>query len=66
MLAVGLFADVDRVENLTTGLAGLFHGGGPYLLGVQLLACVCIIVWSGLITFILLFVRTITRLYWPV
>lgn len=56
MLAAGLFADKDPVENLTEGRAGLFHGGGPYLLGVQLLACVCIIAWSGVITFILLYV----------
>ncbi len=56
MLAVGLFVGEDPVENANRGNLGLFKGGGCYLLGVQILACTCIIVWSGLITFIMLFV----------
>ena len=56
MIAVGLFAHEDKLENFTKGRAGLFHGGGVYLLGVQLLAVVCIIVWASTSTFILLYV----------
>ncbi|CAK8992034.1 unnamed protein product [Durusdinium trenchii] len=46
LLAVGLFADGELpgidVEN------GLFRGGGPHLLGVQLLCALCILAWSAL------------------
>ncbi len=55
MLAVGLFVDIDPLEDMTAGRRGLFHGGGFYLLGVQTLAVVCIIAWSGLVSFILLY-----------
>ena len=34
----------------------LLTGGGVYLLGVQALVAVCVSAWSGLITFILLYV----------
>ena len=64
MIAVGLFVDIDQVENFTRGNRGLFHGGGPYMLGVQVLACVCIIIWSGTITFILLFVSIHVLIIW--
>ena len=57
MIAVGLFVERDPIEDLTSGRAGLFKGGGVYLLGVQLLACVCIIAWSASTTYILLAVR---------
>ena len=53
MLAVGLFAEKDLLEGFSS-YAGLFRGGGFYLLGVQLLACVCCIVWSGSLTFLLI------------
>jgi len=38
----------------------LCPGGGFYLLGVQTLACVCLMAWSGLITFIQLFVSILS------
>ena len=53
MLAVGLFAEKDLLEGFSS-YAGLFHGGGFYLLGVQLLACVCFILWSGTVTFLII------------
>ena len=56
MLAVGLFAANDPIEDTTMGRDGLFHGGGMYLFGVQLLACVVVIAWSGVTTGILLLV----------
>lgn len=54
MLVVGLFADIDPIENVTRGRAGLFHGGGAYLLGVQILAIVCISTWSAVCSLVLL------------
>ena len=56
MLLTGLFVEEDNIEGTNRGQLGLFFGGGFYLLGIQLLACVCIMAWSGAITFILLFV----------
>ena len=56
MLAVGLFVDIDPIEDLTQGRKGLLKGGGPYVLGVQVFACVCITAWSAIISFILLLV----------
>ena len=53
MIAVGLFAQEDLLEGFSS-YAGLFHGGGFYLLGVQLLACVCCIIWSGITTFLII------------
>jgi Amt family ammonium transporter len=53
MLAVGLFAEKDLLEGFSS-YAGLFHGGGFYLLGIQLLACVCFILWSGTVTFLII------------
>ncbi|XP_060074735.1 putative ammonium transporter 3 [Ylistrum balloti] len=54
MLAVGLFAQNDSLENTTQGRSGVFHGGGFYLIGIQLLSVVCLIVWSALTSLILL------------
>ncbi|CAD5111269.1 unnamed protein product [Dimorphilus gyrociliatus] len=61
MIAVGIFGDDDKIERITDGRSGLTHGGGFYLLGVQVLAIVCIVGWSGSISFILLYLinRTI-------
>ena len=53
MIAVGLFAEKDQLEGFSAH-AGLFHGGGFYLLGVQFLACICFIVWSGASTFLII------------
>lgn len=56
MVAVGLFGHDDRIENYTGGRKGVFHGGGFYLLGVQLLSCLCIMAWSMSCTAFLLYV----------
>ena len=53
---VGLFVEVEPLEDLHNGQLGLFKGGGFYLIGVQTLACVCIIAWSATISFLQLFV----------
>ena len=53
MLAVGLFGRKDNLEGFLQ-YDGLFHGGGFYLLGVQFFACVCFIIWSSVVTVILL------------
>ena len=53
MIAVGLFAEKDLLEGFSAH-AGLFHGGGFYLLGVQFLACVCCTLWSGTTTFLII------------
>ncbi len=57
MLIVGLLVEHDPLEEYNRGNAGLFKGGGVYLLGVQALACLCIMVWAGGITLMLLVVR---------
>ena len=59
---VGLFVEVDPVEKLHNGQTGLFKGGGFYSLGVQTLACVCIIAWAGAISFLQLFVSNICKM----
>ena len=53
MLAVGIFARNDSLEGFSE-YSGLVHGGGFYLLGVQLLACVCCMVWSSILTYLLI------------
>ncbi|KAJ8029862.1 Ammonium transporter 2 [Holothuria leucospilota] len=53
MLAVGLFGEVDNLENLLA-FNGLFRGGGFRLLGVQLFVVVLVIVWSATLSFIIL------------
>ena len=59
MLAVGLFAAHEPIENTTMGRSGLFHGGGFYFLGVQTLACVVITAWSAFTSAVLLVVSII-------
>jgi len=58
MLAVGIFGKKDNLENLSR-YSGLLHGGGPYLLGVQALACLALSVWASMLTFLL--IRVLTR-----
>ena len=60
MIAVGLFAEKDQLEGFSAH-AGLLHGGGFYLLGVQFLACVCFILWSGTSTFLIIKVKKLLR-----
>ncbi len=51
LLAVGLFA--EKVPHGDSTISpGLFKGGDASFLGVQALACVCIISWASLTTII--------------
>ena len=54
LIAVGIFASKDELENYCQ-FNGLVHGGGLYLLGVQLLACISFMSWAMISTFILLY-----------
>lgn len=56
MLAVGLFVERDSLLRLSRGGAGVFRGGGFYLLGVQALAVLTISTWSCLSTYLILWV----------
>jgi ammonia channel protein AmtB len=58
MMVVGIFGKKDELEGFLK-YDGLLHGGGFYLLGVQILACVCFMIWAGTITFTLIFVSTL-------
>lgn len=62
MLTIGLFVEQDKVEGLNNQQLGLFKGGGVYSLGVQALACVCLITWSAILTFIILLVSDVSPL----
>lgn len=53
LIAVGLFTRNDTISGFNRDQLGLFHGGGFYLLGVELLLAVTLIVWAGLMTFII-------------
>ena len=57
MIAVGLFVEEDHVMNVHNGQKGLFKGGGIYSLGVQTFACLCVMVWAAIASYILLTVR---------
>ena len=54
MIAVGLFVEEEPLEGFSA-VRGLFKGGSAKLLGVQILTCVVITVWSGFTTWIQLF-----------
>ena len=56
MIATGLFADLDKLENLTGDRRGVLAGGGFELIGPQLLLIVAVIVWTSVMTAILLLV----------
>lgn len=51
MLAVGLFVEQDRLEDFSETY-GVFKGGHIKVLGVQLLACLTIGLWSAVVTFL--------------
>ena len=57
-MVVGIFGKKDELEGFLQ-YDGLIHGGGFYLLGVQIFACVCFMVWAGTITFTLIYVSTL-------
>ena len=50
MIAGGLFIHDDPITNANNGSVGLFRGGGLRLLGLQLLAIVCVMLWVSFIT----------------
>lgn len=54
MIAVGLFVEEEPMEGFSQ-VHGLFKGGSVKLLGVQILACVVIAAWSGVTTWLQLF-----------
>ncbi|XP_078373487.1 putative ammonium transporter 3 isoform X2 [Oculina patagonica] len=54
MIAVGLFVEEEPLEGFSQ-VRGLFKGGSVKLLGVQILACVVIAAWSGVTTWLQLF-----------
>ncbi|GIY88133.1 putative ammonium transporter 3 [Caerostris darwini] len=56
MIAVGLFVEKDSFLEFSKGEAGVFHRGGFYLLGIQILSVIVIGVWSLLMTYILLYI----------
>ena len=62
MMVVGIFGKKDELEGFLQ-YDGLLHGGGFYLLGVQILACVCFMIWAGTITFTLIYVSNALSLY---
>lgn len=51
MIAVGLFCD-DKIEHGLSRYAGIVYGGHVKFIGIQLLACAVIMVWSATTTFI--------------
>ena len=53
LISVGIFAKKDRMENYSN-YNGLVHGGGGYLLSVQLLSVIAIILWAMISTFLIL------------
>jgi ammonium transporter, Amt family len=46
-LAVGLFAGQNLISKYGAQSVGLFHGGGPRLLSIQLTGIVCVIVFTA-------------------
>lgn len=57
LVCVALFAEDDKGAGFSGGNAGVFRGGGWYLMKVQLFASLCITVWAACITLLLLWVR---------
>lgn len=48
MLAVGMFVEPDRLEETFSNTYGAFKGGNVKILGIQVLACVVISIWTVL------------------
>ena len=63
MMVVGIFGKKDELEGFLQ-YDGLLHGGGFYLLGVQIFACVCFMIWAGTITFTLIYVSTLLLFFY--
>ena len=56
LISVGIFAAKDNSE-IYCKHNGLLHGGGGYLLGVQLLSVIAMTIWAMIATFLILGVR---------
>ena len=56
MISVGIFAAKDTSE-IYCKHNGLLHGGGGYLLGVQLFSVIAMAIWAMIATFLILGVR---------
>uniref|UniRef100_A0A914WPD4 Ammonium transporter n=1 Tax=Plectus sambesii TaxID=2011161 RepID=A0A914WPD4_9BILA len=54
MIAVGIFAQEDPVIPITKGQYGLIYSGSFKLLGVQAVATLAVVLWSGLLGLIFL------------
>ncbi|XP_070542958.1 putative ammonium transporter 3 [Ptychodera flava] len=59
LLSVGLFVQKDTIDNVTSH-AGLFYGGGWYVLGVQSLAAISITAWTLVTSYSLLKILDLT------
>ena len=57
-LAVGLFAGATLVTDFGGETAGLFHGGGPRLLAVQFTGLFCVILFTIIVVFAVLWTLT--------
>ncbi|EDV26927.1 uncharacterized protein TRIADDRAFT_1344, partial [Trichoplax adhaerens] len=53
MLAAGLFAQKELTDQFSI-YDGLFYGGGMHLFGIQMLAVVCVTIWTLVTSFIVL------------
>ena len=56
LISVGIFAAKDTSE-IYCKHNGLLHGGGGYLLGVQLFSVIAMAIWAMIATFLILGVR---------
>lgn len=53
MIATGLFTQKEVTGNFSSR-DGLFYGGGMYLVGIQLLAVLCVSIWTFITSFIVI------------
>ena len=53
MIAAGIFSQREVTGNFNSR-NGLFYGGGMYLLGIQLLAILCVTIWTLITSFIVI------------
>lgn len=54
-LFVGILGKNDSLDQLR-GHNGLMHGGGFYLIGIQMLGALCVAAWSGASTFLIVLI----------
>lgn len=58
-ILVGFFAD----KEIGATMDGIFQGGGGHLLGVQIAGICCSFAWSGALTFIIIWLMRLFRLF---